>query len=66
MRCFDYSCPSPHNDIEYTVVAKWRAPADKASGLGRLTIQALCLSGYSHNPPHQPPAQLSLKQGAIL
>ena len=26
---------------------------------GRLTVQANCLSGYSHYPPPQPPAQLS-------
>ena len=52
--------------IKYTVVAKWRSPADGVVGLGGLTVQALCLSGYSHYPPLQPPAQLSLHQGAIL
>ena len=46
--------------IEYTVVAKWRSPADRVAGLGGLTVQAPCLSGYSHYPPPQPPAQLSL------
>ena len=35
-------------------------------GLGGLTVQALCLSGYSYYPPPQPPAQLSLHQGGIL
>ena len=34
--------------IEYTVVAKWRSPADGVAGLGWLTVQAHCLSGYSH------------------
>ena len=52
--------------IEYTVVAKWRSPADGVAGLGGLTVQALCLSGYSHYPPPQPLAQLSLHWGAIL
>ena len=52
--------------IKYTVVAKWRSPADGVAGLGGLTVQALCLSGYSHSPPPQPLAQLSLHQGAIL
>ena len=45
--------------IKYTVVAKWRSPADGVAGLGGLTVQAHCLSGYSHYPPPQPPAQLS-------
>ena len=54
--------------IKYTVVAKWRSPADGVVGLGGLTVQAHCLSGYSHYPPPhaQPPAQLSLHQGGIL
>ena len=52
--------------IEYTVVVKWRSPADRVAGLGGLTVQALCLSGYSHYPPPQPLAQLSLLLGAIL
>ena len=52
--------------IKYTVVAKWRSPADGVAGLGGLTVQAHCLSGYSHYPPPQPPAQLSLHQGGIL
>ena len=52
--------------IKYTVVAKWRSPADGVAGLGGLTVQALCLSGYSHSLPPQPLAQLSLHQGAIL
>ena len=49
--------------IKYTVVARWRSPADGVAGLGGLTVQAHCLSGYSHYPPPQPPAQLSLHQG---
>ena len=52
--------------IKYTVVARWRFPADGVAVLGGLTVQALCLSGYSHYPPPQPPAQLSLHQGGIL
>ena len=52
--------------IKYTVVARWRSPADGVAGLGGLTVQALCLSRYSHYPPPQPPAQLSLHQGGIL
>ena len=46
--------------IEYTVVAKWRSPVDRVAGLGGLTVQAPCLSGYSHYPLPQPSAQLSL------
>ena len=38
--------------IEYTVVVKWRSPADGVAGLGGLTVQALCLSGYSHYPDY--------------
>ena len=49
--------------VKYTVVAKWRSPADGVAGLGGLTVQAHCLSGYSHYPPPLPPAQLSLHQG---
>ena len=53
--------------IKYTVVARWRSsPADGVAGLGGLTVQVHCLSGYSHYPPPQPPAQLSLHQGGIL
>ena len=48
------------------MVVKWRSPADRVAGLGGLTVQALCLSGYSHYPPPQSPAQLSLHQGGIL
>ena len=33
--------------IKYTVVARWRSPADRVAGLGGLTVQAHCLSGYS-------------------
>ena len=40
--------------------------ADRVAGLGRLTVQAHCLSGHSHYPPPQLPAQLSLNEGAIL
>ena len=43
--------------IKYTVVAKWRFPADRVAGVGGLTVQAHCLSGYSHYPPPQPLAQ---------
>ena len=52
--------------IKYTVVVKWRSPADGVVGLGGLTVQTLCLSGYSHYPPLQSPAQLSVRQGGIL
>ena len=45
--------------IKYTVVVKWRSPADGVGGLGGLKVQAHCLSVYSHYPPPQPPAQLS-------
>ena len=37
----------------------WRSPVDGVAGLGGMTVQAHCLSGYSHYPPPQPPAQLS-------
>ena len=30
--------------IKYTVVARWRSPADGVAGLGGLTVQAHCLS----------------------
>ena len=30
--------------IKYTVVAKWRSPADRIAGLGGLTVQVHCLS----------------------
>ena len=46
--------------IKYTVVAKWRSPVVGVAGLDGLTVQAQCLSGHSHYPPPQPPAQLSL------
>ena len=52
--------------IRYTVVTGWRSPADGVAGLGGLTVQAHCLSGYSHYPPPQPPAQLSPNQMVIL
>ena len=39
---------------------------DGIAGLGGLTVQAHCLSGYSHYPPPQPPAQLSPNQRIIL
>ena len=45
--------------IKYTVVVKLRSPVDGVAGLGGLTVQGLCLSGYSHYPPPQSPAQLS-------
>ena len=35
--------------IKYTVVVKWISPADGVAGLGGLTVQALCLTGYKHN-----------------
>ena len=34
--------------IKYTVVARWRSPADGFESLRGLTVQVLCLSGYSH------------------
>ena len=46
--------------IKYTVVARWRSPADGVAGLGGLTVQAHCLSGYSHYPPPQPPAVINI------
>ena len=52
--------------IRYTVVTGWRSPADGVAGLGGLTVQAHCLSGYSHYPPPQPLAQLSPNQRVIL
>ena len=52
--------------IRYTLVTEWRSPADGVAGLGGLTVQAHCLSGYSHYPPPQPPAQLSPNQRVIL
>ena len=52
--------------IRYTVVTGWRSPADGVAGLGGLTVQAHCLSGYSHYSPPQPPAQLSPNQTVIL
>ena len=52
--------------IRSTVVTGWRSPADGVVGLGGLTVQAHCLSGYSHYPPPQPPAQLSPNQRGIL
>ena len=48
--------------IRYTVVTGWRSPVDGVAGLGGLTVQTHCLSGYSHYPPPQPPAQLSPNQ----
>ena len=48
------------------MVTGWRSPADGVTGLGGLTVQAHCLSGYSHYPPPQPPAQLSPNQRVIL
>ena len=48
------------------MVTGWRSPADRVAGLGGLTVQAHCLSGYSHYPPPQPPAQLSPNQRVIL
>ena len=48
------------------MVTGWRSPADGVAGLGGLTVQAHCLSGYSHYPPPQPPAQLSPNQRVIL
>ena len=36
------------------------------AGLGGLTVQAHCLSEYSHYPPPQPLAQLSPNQRVIL
>ena len=37
--------------IRYTVVTGWRSPADGVAGLGGLTVQAHCLSRYSHYCP---------------
>ena len=33
--------------LKYTVVVKWRSPADRVVGLSGLTVEAHCLSGYS-------------------
>jgi len=52
--------------IKYTVVTWWRSPVDGVGGLGGLTVQANCLSGYSHYPPPQPPAQLFPNWRVIL
>ena len=49
---FDYNCLK-FLSIKYTVVSGWRSPADKDVGLGGLTVQAHCLSRYSHYPPPQ-------------
>jgi len=50
-----------------TLICDWspQPPADGVTGLGGLTIQAHCLSGYSHSPPPQPPAQL-LTQAVLV
>ena len=48
------------------MVTGWRSPVDGVAGLGGLTVQAHCLSRYSHYPPPQPPAQLSPNQRVIL
>ena len=37
---------------------RMESPVDRVAGLGGLTIQAHCLSGYSHYPPPQPLMQL--------
>ena len=49
--------------IKYTAVAMWRPHVNGVVGLGGLlTVQACCLSRYSHYPPPQPPAQLPQKK----
>ena len=51
--------------IKYTAVAMWRPHVNGVAGLGGLlTVQACCLSRYSHYPPPQPPAQLPQKKNA--
>ena len=52
--------------VKSTVLAKWRSPTDWVAALDGLTVQAHCLSKYSHYSPPQPLAQLSLNQRAIL
>ena len=49
--------------INYPVVAKCRSSADWVAGLGGLAVQAHRLCGYSHYPPPQLLAQLSLTRG---
>ena len=56
----DSSWPSLPQLITLPAIC-WRSPADGVTGLGGLTVQAHCLSGYSHYPPPHPPAQLSPK-----
>ena len=49
--------------IKCTAVAMWRPHVNGVVGLGGLlTVQACCLSRYSHYPPPQPPAQLPQKK----
>ena len=52
--------------VRYTVVTGWRSPADMVVGLGGLTVQAHCLSGYFHYPPPHPPLQISPNRRIIL
>lgn len=47
---------------KYTVIARCRPHADEVAGLGGLTIEANCLSGYSRYPLLQPQTQLSPNQ----
>ena len=42
------------------ILSLWRFPVDGIVSLGGLTVQAYCLSEYSHyRPPPRPPAPLS-------
>ena len=47
----------------YTVVARWRSPVDRVAGLSGLTVQAHCLSRWSHYPPQH---HLSLQLNYLL
>ena len=50
------SQPNPPDSVPLLV---WISLADGDAGLGGMIVQAHCLSGSSHYPPTQPPAQLS-------
>ena len=39
--------------LTLSIIHRWRFPADGIMGLGGLTVQAQCLSRYSHHPTPQ-------------